>query len=341
MPSEDTEKTGRALSISLKPRAKLLTAPVECDTRETATKSRVISFHPVSFIISPNTNERRVHVMDLGRKVSWAALLCCCLLIACAGAALAGEWVVDGKQKVKVWNSSPAISAEWSGGAKDGYADGKGVIKWFEDGVLNEKIEGVVNKGKPEGKCTFEVYNTKSQVVLSGEADFKDGAPNGRAVLRWVDGRTYEGEMKNGKENGKGVMTWQDGTRYDGDFKDGAMTGKACFTEPDGTKYEGDYLNGLLNGQGVLQGPDGSCYKGEFSRGLMNGKGVMTWKNGSRYEGEYRDGLMSGKGIMTSKDGRKYEGDFLYGLPNGQGTLTIPGKRVQKGTFENGRFVGK
>lgn len=211
-------------------------------------------------------------MMNPGKRVSWTGLLCCCLVVALTGAVMAGEFIVDSKAKVKVWNMSPAVTAEWAGGKKDGYADGKGVMKWFEDGVLNEKFEGNFVKGKAEGKCTFETYDSKGKVILSGESEFKDGAPNGKGIMKWADGRKYEGELKNGRENGKGVFTWKDGTHYEGSFADGVIMGKGVITSKDGKKYEGDFAHGLPHGQGTKTLPGGKVEKGTFENGKFTGK---------------------------------------------------------------------
>lgn len=211
-------------------------------------------------------------MMVSGKKLKWAGMLCCLIIAVLAGTAMAGEFIVDGKAKVKVWNSSPTYTAEWAGGKKDGYADGKGIMKWFEDGVLNEKFEGTFVKGKAEGKCTFETYDKKGKVVLSGESEFKDGSPNGKGIMKWADGRKYEGELKNGRENGKGVFVWKDGTRYEGTFEDGAISGKGVMTSKDGKKYEGEFRNGLPNGQGTKTIPGGTVQKGTFENGKYTGK---------------------------------------------------------------------
>ncbi|MDQ7825394.1 MAG: hypothetical protein RDV48_21515 [Candidatus Eremiobacteraeota bacterium] len=210
--------------------------------------------------------------MVLGKRALWPGLLCCCLIIALAGVVFAGDYITDSKAKVKVWNASPTITAEWAGGKKDGYADGKGVMKWFENGVLNEKFEGTYVKGKAEGKCTYEVYDSKGKVILSGEAEFKGGAPNGKGVMKWSDGRKYEGALKDGKEHGKGVFTWKDGTRYEGDFVFGVITGKGVITSKDGKKYEGEFKHGLPNGKGTKTLPGGKKETGTFENGKLTGK---------------------------------------------------------------------
>lgn len=39
---------------------------------------------------------------------------------------------------------------------------------------------------------------------------------NGYGMLRFPDGRLYNGEWKNGLKSGKGVFQWPDGRKYDG-----------------------------------------------------------------------------------------------------------------------------
>jgi hypothetical protein len=170
---------------------------------------------------------------------------------------MAGEWVTDKKSKAKVWSPYPVITVEWSGGAKDGFANGKGTMKWFEDGVLSEKVEGTFVKGKAEGKCTFEMYDKHGKSAISGTAVFKNGKAEGQGEITWADGRKYKGEIKNGKENGHGVLTWKHGASYDGEFKNGLREGKGTFITANGTKYQGEFTNGMPHGQFKITHPDG------------------------------------------------------------------------------------
>lgn len=189
-------------------------------------------------------------------KAKWTIFLSLILtLVICTGV-MAGEWITDKKSKVKVWSPHPVITVEWAGGTKDGFADGKGTMKWFEDGVLSEKIEGTFVKGKAEGKCSFELYK-QGKAAVTGTADFKDGKANGAGEVAWADGRKYKGDVKNGKENGHGVLTWKNGASFDGEFKDGVRDGKGTFTTADGTKYQGTFVNGMPHGQFTITHPDG------------------------------------------------------------------------------------
>jgi len=44
---------------------------------------------------------------------------------------------------------------------------------------------------------------------------------NGYGVLRWKDGKVYEGEFVNDKRDGKGNFVWADGRQYFGKWKNG------------------------------------------------------------------------------------------------------------------------
>ena len=75
----------------------------------------------------------------------------------------------------------------------------------------NNKINGY-------GKITF--YNCKDG-KSEYEGFFKDNIIEGKGVLKWINGNTYEGEVKNGKMNGYGIFTPNNGIPIKGYFKDG------------------------------------------------------------------------------------------------------------------------
>lgn len=77
------------------------------------------------------------------------------------------DWITTTNQPCKVWNPEPQAdeSVTWSGDCKDGFATGKGVLRWTEN-------------GKPD-------------VVFDGE--YRNGKRNGRGVLTTPDGDHVEG----------------------------------------------------------------------------------------------------------------------------------------------------
>jgi len=85
----------------------------------------------------------------------------------------------------------PEISESYSGGCKNGLADGKGVARGID------YYEGQFDKGLPAGKGTY----------------------------KWADGTYYEGHWVNGKREGSGKMVYPDST-VTGYWKDDIYAGK-------------------------------------------------------------------------------------------------------------------
>lgn len=48
---------------------------------------------------------------------------------------------------------------------------------------------------------------------------------HGRGLLKWADGKQYEGFFVNDKRQGVGVFKWKDGRVYDGEWLDGKQHG--------------------------------------------------------------------------------------------------------------------
>jgi hypothetical protein len=63
------------------------------------------------------------------------------------------DWIVTTNNSCKVWNPEPQPneSVTWSGGCENGFATGKGVLKWTENGKPAVEFDGVYAKGKRNG----------------------------------------------------------------------------------------------------------------------------------------------------------------------------------------------
>jgi hypothetical protein len=85
----------------------------------------------------------------------------------------------------------PEISESYSGGCKNGLADGKGVAQGID------YYEGQFDKGMPAGK----------------------------GMYKWADGTYYEGHWENGRREGSGKMVYKDST-VTGYWKDDIYAGK-------------------------------------------------------------------------------------------------------------------
>ena len=67
------------------------------------------------------------------------------------------DWITATNKPCKIWNPQPQAneSVTWSGGCKDGYASGKGVLAWTENGKPDAKFDGIYANGKRNGPGTL------------------------------------------------------------------------------------------------------------------------------------------------------------------------------------------
>ena len=65
-------------------------------------------------------------------------------------------------------------------------------------------------------------------------------------MIKYPDGREYNGEFKHGNPHGKGVFKYDDGTEYNGEFKEGKRHGNGVLKYADGAEYNGEFKNGLI-----------------------------------------------------------------------------------------------
>jgi hypothetical protein len=62
-------------------------------------------------------------------------------------------WITTTNKPCRVWNPEPQAneSVTWSGPCKDGYASGKGVLLWTENGKPDVEYQGEYQNGKRNG----------------------------------------------------------------------------------------------------------------------------------------------------------------------------------------------
>lgn len=115
---------------------------------------------------------------------------------------------------------------------------------------------------------------------------------DGHGIMKFADGRTFEGEYINGQMI-EGKMTYQDGSTY-----------------------SGSWVDGMRHGRGKCVFTDDSIYEGEFREGEFCGLGKMSWSDGGWYEGEWWNGEMHGKGKEIRPDGSiRHDGEWCKGQP--------------------------
>ena len=154
-------------------------------------------------------------------KQAFAFLLLTCLVAALPAAAQGDQTpTIRDKNGCQIYNPNPQAeeTVTWTGGCRDGFADGKGVLEWFIGGQLEERYEGTMVGGWAEGVGTF----TSRQGVR------------------------YQGEWKKSLQDGKGVSQSADGSRYEGQWRAGKPHGRGTYVSPNGESIEGEWENGEL-----------------------------------------------------------------------------------------------
>jgi len=146
---------------------------------------------------------------------SGAVILALLLPVFSSPEAGAGDWTISG-DGCKVWNPHPASgeTTRWTGGCKDGFADGMGTLEWQRGAKTLERDEGQWRGGR-------QISGSQSWSAGQYNGQFADSLPNGRGVLVLGDSR-YEGLFLNGKPNGKGTLINASGA-FDGNWTDGCF----------------------------------------------------------------------------------------------------------------------
>ncbi|HEV7814910.1 MAG TPA: energy transducer TonB [Janthinobacterium sp.] len=155
--------------------------------------------------------------------------------------------------------------ASWSGGCKDGYADGPGVLQWYVQDKPGDRYEGTMAKGMPDGAGVYFYLNHSS----------------------------FKGEYKNGRRQGEGVFTYADGGKLVAMFEQGKIVGDVDRNFINGDRYHGEWHEGF-NGKGSMVYAFGGSYEGQWLFGRPNGRGAIVYPGGARREGEFRDGVIVG-----------------------------------------------
>lgn len=85
-----------------------------------------------------------------------------------------GNFIKDPKSGCLVWlkHTFSEDMVQWSGGCKDGFADGKGTMIGYTNGKQTCKYVGELRNGKPNGKGSFTFWGDRK---LKG--NFRDGEP--------------------------------------------------------------------------------------------------------------------------------------------------------------------
>ena len=212
----------------------------------------------------------------------------------------------------------PNERATWSGGCRNGYADGDGVLQWIEDDQPQSRYEGHMTVGRPDGHGVYVYAESHTR---------------------------FEGEFRNGRRHGRGTLTQSYGTRVTGLWDKGVLLEEHVEAEnPNGYRYVGGWHNMRPQGRGEVTYDDGSHYIGAFVDGEREGQGTMSsrdrtttgmWRRNVsdgatdvagpgvyHFHGTEVDGKAQGEGELHDTDGSFYRGGFVRGEFQGQGTMT-------------------
>ncbi len=113
------------------------------------------------------------------------------------------HWITD-SNGCKIWDTLPSGNERvtWSGGCKDGYAEGKGTLTWYVNGRRHGLYEG----------------------------ELQGGHYAGRGTQVWSTGARYEGEWQEDRAEGQGTYRAADGEICSGVWRDGCFQGKCGWT---------------------------------------------------------------------------------------------------------------
>jgi len=184
----------------------------------------------------------------------------------------------------------------------------------------------------PNGQGRLE-YEKESRWY---EGDWIHGRWTGFGKLSNGDGDFYEGGLKNDHKHGTGIMRFADGRVFEGEYIRGQMI-QGKMTYQDGSIYGGSWVDGMRHGRGKCIFVDGSQYEGDFREGNFHGHGKMTWNDGGWYIGNWSNGEMDGRGKEVRPDGSlRHDGEWSGGQPIRSVSDTRRRRQQQQITATNG-----
>ncbi|TFW29597.1 hypothetical protein [Massilia horti] len=221
------------------------------------------------------------------------------------GTAYADEaplWYGDANCRIARLEPRPEDDAvKWNGACKDGYADGKGMLKWSVREKGKYQLEATLVHGEVSGEGTL----TTKQYTYIGT--FRNGVPHGQGFFKWENGYMYEGSVVNDIYDGPGIAVDPRGRRYEGMWKNDKRNGWGKEVSADGDTYEGAWKDDKRNGRGKQVYALGGSYEGEWEDDKFEGKGVMIYAgSGRRYEGMFHDDRVAGASPQVSPESGRY-----------------------------------
>lgn len=119
-----------------------------------------------------------------------------------------------------------------------------------------------------EASLTYEgsfILSKSSFQVGGNSLTYDRRVKHGTGVMRWQDGREYQGEFENDKMHGDGSMTWPNGDKYVGQYCHDRKEGIGKMMFADGSRYEGNWYKGKRHGEMLYIKPNGEAFHMEFA----------------------------------------------------------------------------
>ncbi len=178
-----------------------------------------------------------------------------------------------------VWNPYLQLdeTVTWAGVCAEGWAQGKGTLKWVGDG---------------------------GQETAEDTGRLQAGKRHGRWVQRTANGSVQEGPYVEGKRHGVWVWRGPAGAVFEGPYVEGKRHGKWVLRAADGSVQEGPYAEGKRHGKWVLRGANGIVQEGPYVQGKRHGRWVLRDAYENVAEGSYVEGKAPGRVDLRSRAGR-------------------------------------
>jgi len=183
---------------------------------------------------------------------------------------------------------------------------------------------------KNSNKLGMKKYNN---AIYFGE--MLNNQRHGLGVMRYIDGRLYEGTWRNDIRFGIGFEKWPNLNYYEGEFSEGKPNGFGKFHWNSGEIYEGNWYKGFKHGDGIWSGSGDDNYTGKWKYGKPDGYGIRKWPNKQIYEGDWKEGLKHGAGLHLFPNGDFYVGHFRDGKFEGVGKYVWSDGSIFIGKFRN------
>lgn len=104
----------------------------------------------------------------------------------------------------------------------------------------------------------------KGEFILSTNDGPKKRVKHGTGILRWQDGRQYQGQFAFDRLHGEGIFVWPNGDKYVGQYCDDYKSGFGTLTLADGCRFKGNWHKGKRHGDFLYMDPNLGAFRQEY-----------------------------------------------------------------------------